>query len=135
MSQANVERVRWALAVLAGLTLATDPQTWVTAFFAPDVVWDLSAFVGLPAGSQLRGWREFSEFVEAWPYNDWNHRLFEAGENRVVATFHPPQAPSGSDPWIDESIGVVYTLEDGLIRHGQVYPSADKALEAAGLRE
>jgi hypothetical protein len=41
----------------------------------------------------------------------------------------------GSDSWIEWRYGIVYTVEEGLIRRGKVYATPEEALEAAGLSE
>jgi hypothetical protein len=42
---------------------------------------------------------------------------------------------AGSDSWVGLRYGIVYTLEEGLIRRAAVYASPEEALEAVGLAE
>ena len=133
MSKENVEIVRKGIAAF----IESEP---LSEFFAADVVWDMGTFSGWPGRSEFRGLDEFNDFLDAWiePYEGWSYEvetILDAGGNRVVATVRQRGKPRGSDSWIEGSFAIVYTIEGELIQRGQVYASADEALEAAGLRE
>jgi ketosteroid isomerase-like protein len=133
MSQENVEVVRKGIAAFM-------ESERLSEFFAPDVVWDMGTFSGWPGQSEFCGLEEFNHFLEAWiePYDRWSYevdKVLDAGGNRVVVTVHQRGKPRGSDSWIDARFAIVYTIEGELIQRGQVYASADEALEAVGLSE
>jgi ketosteroid isomerase-like protein len=131
MSQQNVELVRKGVAAFAD-------SGGVSEFFAPDVVWDMGTFSGWPGRSEFRGLDEFNDFVEAWiePYEGWSfevEEILDAGGNRVVVMANQRGKLRGSDSWIDARFAIIYTIEGEFIQRGQVYATAEEALEAAGL--
>jgi ketosteroid isomerase-like protein len=133
MSQENIEIVRQGIAAFI-------ESERLSEFFAPDVVWDMGTFSGWPGQSEFCGLDEFNDFLETWikPYDRWSYeveKIFDAGGNRVVVAVHQRGKPRGSDSWIDARFAIVYTIEGERIQRGQVYTSADEALEAAGLSE
>ena len=138
MSQENVELVRAALNAFAELDEGLiDPQR-VEEFFADDVITTFSGF-GFLDEQTLRGW-EFLEFRAAWmePYDDFMYEpkeILDAGANRVVVTLHQRGKPHGSDSWVEMDYGIVYVVEERLIRRAEFYATPEEALEAAGLRE
>jgi ketosteroid isomerase-like protein len=128
MSQENVEIVRRML-------IEFDRSQRLTEAWAPDFVWE----VGYPPAptSEYHG---HHSFLEDWlnPYEDWEQQLddvLDAEGNQVVAVLHHRGRLSGSENWVDLRYTVLYKLEGGLIRRARLYPGADGALEAAGLRE
>jgi ketosteroid isomerase-like protein len=131
MSQENVEIVRRML-------IEFDRSQQLPEAWAPDFVWE----VGYPPAptSEYHGREGFYEFLEDWlnPYDDWEQKLddvLDAGGNQVVAVLHQRGRLTGTENWVDARYSVLYTLDGELIRRARVYPSADDALKAAGLRE
>jgi len=133
MSQENVEIVRRAIAEF-------DKSQRPIESFAPNFVWDVRTYRGFPVEREYRGWPGFFEFFEEWvdAYDEWNHEIEEvldAGGNRVVALVHQRGRLHESEAWVEAHTGLVYTVEEGLIRRVQVHGTHEEALEAAGLRE
>jgi ketosteroid isomerase-like protein len=140
MPEENVEIVRQFLAAFIEVDEGlADPQR-LTEFYAPDATWDLGTYSGWPGRSEFRGLDEFFEFRAAWiePYDEWSYeakKILDGGANRVVVTLYQRGRPRDSDSWIELDYGIVYTVEEGLIRRAQVYATPEQALEAAGLRD
>jgi ketosteroid isomerase-like protein len=138
MSQENVELVRSFLnAFFEADEGLVDPQR-LEEFAARDTVATFSGF--MQEETTLRGVDEFLEFRAAWiePYDDWSYepeKILDAGANRVLVTLHQRGKPRGSDSWVEMHYGIVYTVEEGLIRRAEFYATPEKALEAAGLVE
>jgi ketosteroid isomerase-like protein len=133
MSQKNVEVVERGFEVFMATGQLSDE-------FAPDHIWDLSAFRGWPDQPVFHGSDGFSEFITAWtqPYADWNiavEKVLDAGGDRVVAVLVQRGRMRGSDAAVGMRYGVVYTVRDGQIRAAQVYNDHAEALEAVGLSE
>jgi hypothetical protein len=138
MSQENVEIVRQFLATFAELDEGLVGPERVLEFMAQDALCTFSGF-GFEDERTLRGW-EFLEFRAAWmePYDDFIYepkRFLEARANRVVVTLHQRGKPHGSDSWVAIDYGIVYTVEEGLIRRADFYAPPKDALAAAGLSE
>ena len=129
MSHENVEIVRRALAKLGHET------------FARDFVWDVRTFRDYPwSVREYHGWSGFREFCEQWvsPYDEWDQEVEEvraAPEGRTVVVAQQRGRLRGTQAWVNERYGLVYTLEGALIRRVQMYRTPEEALEAAGLRE
>ena len=141
MSQEHVEVVRAALNAFAELDEGLIDRQRMDEFFAQDVIATFSGFEAF-LGSQntLRGADEFLKLRAAWmePYDDFSYepeKILDAGAHRVVVTLHQRGKPRGSDSWVDMHYGLVYTVEEGLIRRAQFYATPEEALEAAGLSE
>jgi ketosteroid isomerase-like protein len=137
MSQENVELVRDALNAFIEVDEGLAGPQRLTEFFAPDGTWDFPDLVGQ---SELRDLNDFLEFRATWmkPYAEWRYdveKILDAGVNRVVATFHQRGKPRDSDSWVEMHYGIVYTVEEGLIRRAELYATPEEALEAAGLSE
>jgi ketosteroid isomerase-like protein len=133
MSRENVEIVTRGFDVFMATGQLSDE-------FAPDHVWDLSAFRGWLDRPIFHGADGFSEFINAWtqPYDDWNiavEKVIDAGGDRVVAVLMQQGRLRGSDADVRMRYGIAYTVLDGQIRAAQVYRDPDEALEAVGLRE
>lgn len=114
-----------------------DPQR-VGEFFAEDAVTTFSGFA--VEQSTFRGWDEFLEFRAAWmePYDDFSYEakeILDAGANQVVVILHQRGKTHDSDSWVEMDYGLVFTVEEGLIRQAEFYPTPDQALQAAGLSE
>ena len=138
MSQENVELARALLNAFAELDEGLVGPERIEEFMAQDVITTFSGF-GFLDEQTLRGW-EFLEFRAAWmePYDDFVYepkKFLDAGANRVVVMFHQAGKPHGSDSWVEMDYGLVYTVEEGLIRRADFYATPQKALEAAGLSE
>jgi ketosteroid isomerase-like protein len=138
VSQENIEVVRQFLAAFAELDEGLVGPERVEEFIAQDAITTFSGF-GFVDARTLRGW-EFLEVRTAWmePYDDFMYEpkeFLDAGTNRVVVTFHQRGKPHGSDSWVGLDYGVVYTVEEGLIRRANLYAPPEKALQAARLPE
>jgi ketosteroid isomerase-like protein len=131
MSDENVEIVRRNLGDFA-VTGKLAPEV------AEDFVWDMSTFRGWPDQPLYRGSDAFYEFLAAWqePYEDWSFEVddvLDGGGDDVVALVTQRGRPHGGDMDVHLEFGLIYTLQDGLIRHIHVYAAKVDALEAAGL--
>ena len=138
MSQENVELVRQFLAAFAELDEGLVGRERVLESMAQDAVVTLSGF-GFEDEQTLHGW-EFLELRAAWmePYDDFMYEpkeILDAGANRVVVTLHQRGKPHGSDSWVEMDYGIVYVVEEGLIRRAEFYATPEQALEAAGPSE
>jgi ketosteroid isomerase-like protein len=137
MSQENVELVRDALNAFIEVDEGLAEPQRLTEFFAPDGTWGFSDLVGQ---SELRDLNDFLEFRATWmkPYAEWRYdveKILDAGVNRVVAMFHQRGKPRDSDSWVEMHYGIVYTVEEGLIRRAEFHATPEEALEAVGLSE
>jgi len=141
MSQENVEIARAALNAFAELDEGLVGPEQVAQLFGQDPITTFSGFAAfLRKKRTLHGADEFLKFRAAWmePYDDFIYepvRIVDAGANRVVVTLHQRGKPHGSDSWVEMDYGLVYTVEEGLIRRADFYATPQKALEAAGLSE
>jgi ketosteroid isomerase-like protein len=138
MSRENVELARALLNAFAELDEGLVSPERIEEFMAQDVITTFSGF-GFLDEQTLRGW-EFLEFRAAWmePYDDFMYEpkeILDAGANRVVVTLHQRGKPHGSDSWVEMDYGIVYVVEEGLIRRAEFYATPEQALEAAGLGE
>ena len=148
MSQGNVEVVRAFLNTFAEVDEGLAEPERLIEFAAPDATLDLGAFSAVvergekpsPLQSEVLGLEDFLKFRAAWmePYDEFSYepvRIIDAGGDRVVVTLHQRGKPHGSDSWVEMDYGLVYTVEEGLIRRADFYATPQKALEAAGLSE
>ena len=141
MSQENVEIARAALNAFAELDEGLVGPEQVAQLFGQDPITTFSGFEAfLGKETMLHGADEFFKFRAAWmePYDDFLYepvRIIDAGANPVVATLHQRGKPHDSDSWVEMDYGLVYTVEEGLIRRADFYATPQKALEAAGLSE
>jgi ketosteroid isomerase-like protein len=138
MSRENVELARALLNAFAELDEGLVGPERIEEFMAQDVITTFSGF-GFLDEQTLRGW-EFLEFRAAWmePYDDFMYEpkeILDAGANRVVVTLHQRGKPHGSDSWVEMDYGIVYVVEERLIRRAEFYATPEEALDAAGLRE
>ena len=132
MSEENVELVRRML-------IEYNRTGELTEVWAPDFVWDISTYPGA-ASIEYRGREGFNRFLGEWlaAYEESEQELddvLDAGGNQVVAVLHQRARPRGAEHWVDFRYSALCTLEGGLINRARFYPTADDALEAAGLRE
>jgi ketosteroid isomerase-like protein len=133
MSEDNVEIVR------SGLGVFTSTGE-LSAAIAPDLVWDMSTFQGWPEDPLYHRREGFGGFLAAWrdPYDDWSlsvEQVLDAGGDQVVALVTQRGRPHGSDSEVHLRYGLVFSLDDGLIRRIQAYATAAEAMEAVGLRD
>ena len=133
MSQENVEIVKRGLEEFIATGQFFDQM-------AADFIWDMSTFRGWPDQPVFHGFDGFSEFLSAWTesYDDWSmeiEQLLDAGDGQVVGCLRQQGRLRGSDAVVGLRYGVVYTVENGQVRRGQVYMTVEEALEAAGLTE
>src|SRR4051812_23214010 len=127
MSQENVELVKARLLEFQATKRASD-QT------APDFVWDMSPVDGWPDTTHYVGPEGFNEFWAKWtePYDEFEQSLedaLDAGGNQVVCIVRQRGRPSGSQFWVDLRFGIIFTVIDGDVSWGQVYRTAEEALE------
>ncbi len=133
MSQENVEIVQRAIAEF-------DESRRLSEVFAPDFVWDVRTLRGYPEPMEFHGQDGFFEFLKGWveAYDEWDNEIedvLDAGGSQVVALVHQRGRPHGSKAWLELHYGLLYTVEEGLIRRVEVYGTPEETLEAAGLSE
>jgi ketosteroid isomerase-like protein len=71
-------------------------------------------------------------------FEDWHsedNRFVDAGEARVLWLHRVVGRAKGSGFPVDQPIGIVWTLRDGLIWRGRAYLSHADAIKAVGLEE
>jgi ketosteroid isomerase-like protein len=134
MSEENVEVIRRAIAEF------TEAQQVPSELVAPDAIWDLSSWPAWSGQQEFHGLDAFLAFFAEWigAYEDWDQEVegvIDAGGSQVVEITRQRGRLRGSDSWIEWRYGIVYTVEEGLIRRGKVYATPEEALEAAGLSE
>jgi ketosteroid isomerase-like protein len=134
MSQENVEIIR---RVSAEFTKSLQvPSELVAA----DVIWDMSSWPSWAGQQEFHGLDAFLAFFADWTraYQEWDQKvedIIDAGGSQVVEITSQRGRLRGSDSWIEWRYGIVYTVEKGLIRRGELYGTPDDALAAAGLSE
>jgi len=133
MSEENAEIVRRA-------TTEFTETHQVPELVAPDFVWDLSPWPAWTGQREFQGRDGFMDFFGEWigAYEEWDQEVegvIDAGGSQVVETTRQRGRLRGSDSWVEWRYGIVYTVEQGLIRRGKLYATAEEALEAAGLSE
>jgi ketosteroid isomerase-like protein len=133
MSRENVEVVAASLRQFKATQRPTD-------LMAQDFVWDMRTFRGWPEEEEYRGPDGFMEFFAKWTqaYDEWDmdvEDLVDAGDDRVVAVVRQGGRLRGADSWVELRFGTVYIVDGGQIRRGQVFMTAQEALEDVGLSE
>jgi ketosteroid isomerase-like protein len=131
MAQENVEIVRRAVEAFN-----SDEPRQALSGFHPEIEFtstanalDGTAYVGLD------GMRRYADDLEA-VFEDWrseDDRILDAGQQRVLWLHRIVGRAKTSGFPVDQSIGIVWTLRDGLIWRGRAYLSHAEALEAVGL--
>jgi ketosteroid isomerase-like protein len=114
-----------------------DPRTAFSRFH-PEIEFtstasalDGVAYVGLDG---LRRYADDLEATfEAWHSED--DRFLDAGSGRVVWLHRIVGHGKASGFPVDQPIGIVWTLRDGLIWRGEAFLDHKEALEAVGLEE
>ena len=131
MSQENVDIVRRA-------SDEFDETQRLSESFAPDFVLDTRTYRDLPGQAEYHGRRGFSEFFEQWvdPYDQWDQRIedvVDAGGTQVVAVLRQRGRLHDSQAWVELHYGIVFAVEEKLIRRVQLYGTPEEAFEAVGL--
>jgi ketosteroid isomerase-like protein len=133
MSQENVEIVRREYA-------AFGTRDWkaLADLCHPDLVYET---LGVAPG-QLRGFRETTEFFDAWAalYGEFRaeaEEIIEVGDQVVAVERHAARGLKGSEAegTLGHSFACLISFKDGRISRVKEYATRDDALEAAGLRE
>jgi ketosteroid isomerase-like protein len=109
--------------------------------FAPNWVLDLTAAHRvpdhLPHYEGMAGWRTFlSIWREQFDEVKWEWQAYyDVGDRVVVTGRHMAVARLSRAP-VEQRLGIIYTLRDGLITRMQIFNvDADEALKAVGLEE
>jgi ketosteroid isomerase-like protein len=133
MSQENVEIVRGVVEDFN----SDDPRRALVGFhheveFTSNAnTLDGTAYVGLD------GMRRYSDDLEVI-FDDWHSeddRFVEASNERVVWLHRIVGRAKGSGFPVDQPVGIVWTLKEGLIWRGRAYLNHADALKAVGLAE
>ena len=64
-------------------------------------------------------------------FDDWHsedERYLDAGSGRVVFTYRVVGRGKGSGAPVDEEIAIVWTIRDGKVLRGKVFPDPEEAL-------
>jgi ketosteroid isomerase-like protein len=130
MSQENVEPVRRAGAEL-------DETQRLPESFAPDFVLDTRTYRDLPGQMEYHGRRGFFEFFEQWvdPYDEWDQEIedvLDAGATQVVAVFRQRGQLHDSRAWVELDYGIVFTVEEKVIRRVQLYGTPEEPSKPPG---
>jgi ketosteroid isomerase-like protein len=131
MSQANVEIVRTVFD-------AVNRGEWdtVLAAYSQDTEWDDRDL--RPEGAVHHGIDAMRQEMRAW-FGTWSNywqeieQIRSAGE-QVVVVLRESGEGKGSGAVMDQRIGAVITVRDGLIVRTRLYRDPAEALEAVGLR-
>jgi ketosteroid isomerase-like protein len=133
MSQENVEIVRREYAAFA-------TRDWETLadLCHPDLEYET---LGVAPG-RLRGFREITEFFDAWAelYGEFRveaEEIVEAGDQVVAVERHAARGVKGSEAegMVGHSFACLISFKDGRISRVKEYATRDEALAAAGRRE
>jgi ketosteroid isomerase-like protein len=133
VSQENVEVVRREYAAFA----ARDWET-LADLCHPDLEYET---LGVAPG-RLRGFREITEFFDAWAelYGEFRveaEEIVEAGDQVVAVERHAARGVKGSEAEgiVGHSFACLISFKDGRISRVKEYATRDEALAAAGPRE
>jgi len=114
-------------------------RDWETgeSAYSPDVEWDDRDL--RPEGAVHRGLEAMRAEMRPWflTWSDYRleiERMVDADEH-VVAIVRETGKGRSSGVRLDQRIGMVFTLRDGLIRRVRLFRDREEALEAAGLSE
>ena len=139
MPKENVEICRRLFAALQAALARNDPGAWFDSEdLAADAEWVM--FPGFPGPQSYRGRDGFVEFMHTWTedFEDWSielERLFDAGDDRVVALFRQTATGKGSGAPVELHFGQVHELKDSRVIRVRNYPDPAEALAATGLSE
>jgi ketosteroid isomerase-like protein len=140
MSHESVEIVRRAIEVF--ISAGYDPRAISTDEFAevfdPDIEFDVSHTN--PETHVYRGRDGITEILEQWiqTWDDYEQEpldLIDAGADRVVTVIRERGKLKGSDAWVEQTVGTVWTVRHRRIVKYEEHPGRAQALEAAGLSE
>ena len=131
MSQENVEVVRRGFEHFS----ATGGQ--LSEILAPGFVWDMSTFRGWPESPIYEGADGVQRFLKDWmsAFDHWRIELesiHDAGDH-VVALLRQSGSSKVTGTPVDMSLGMVFTVRDGLQTRMQMYADPHEALQAVGL--
>jgi ketosteroid isomerase-like protein len=133
MSQENVEIVRRMVQAFN----SDEPRLAFSAFH-PEIEFasignalDGSAYVGLDGMERYAD--DLEAIFEHWHSED--DRIIDAGEERVIWLHRIVGRAKASEFPVDQPMGIVWRLRDGLIWRGQAYLGHADALKAVGLAE
>jgi ketosteroid isomerase-like protein len=94
-----------------------------------------SVFLGAVEGRSYRGPESIERYLadldEA--FDDWHtedERYFDVGGNKVVVVYRIVGKGKGSGVPIDQQVGIVFTLRDGILLLGEAYLDPQEALKA-----
>jgi ketosteroid isomerase-like protein len=136
VSLQNVEIVRKVMALLSERP-GPRRNREVIAYFAPDVVIDMSRRVFNPDVYEGHaGLRRLGEDVAAI-WSDFHiepERMIEAGDQVVVNELRRGRG-AGSDVRVEQRTWAIWTLRDGRVVHAETDLAPEEALKAAGLEE
>ena len=126
-------------AVQAALKFARDGLGGLDEFWTDDIDHRAGEDV-LDDCGPIDGKAEMRAYLQDWfdTFDDFRAepvKLFDAGEDRVVAVLRIPRRPRLSGVETDLTYAGLYTLRDGKIIRGREYWTRDEALKAAGLSE
>jgi len=107
LSHEDLEFTSILTAVDAGGAIYRGSETWTSYFAVMDETWD------------------------EWRAKDW--RLFDAGEDRVVALFDLVGKGRHSGVPVEREIGLAYWIRDGQMWRMRSFADPSEALEAVGL--
>ena len=134
MSEESVAAVQAALNAFARDGLDGFAEFWTDDIdhrAGEDVLDDCGPIHGkVEMRAYLQDWFDTFDDFRAEPV-----KLFDAGEDRVVAVLRIPGRPRLSGVETDLTYAGLYTLRDGKIIRGRECWTRDESLEAAGLRE
>ena len=140
MSQENVEIVRRAIEVF--VSAGYDPHA-ISAdeffeIYDPDIEFDVSRTN--PETHMYRGRDGVYEILEQWiqTWDDYEQEvldLIDAGADRVVTVIRERGKLKGSDAWVEQTRGTVWTVRAQRIVKYEEHQDRAQALEAAGLSE
>ena len=130
MSRANIEVVQRGF---AHFSATGEPAPEV---LAPDFVWDMSTFRGWPEAQTYEGPDGMYRFLVDWmsAFDDWRIEVeswHDAGEHVVALCRQTGRSKVTGTP-VDMSLGMVFTLRDGLQTRMQMYADPEEALTAIG---
>ena len=136
MSQENVEVAR-RLFEAAGRR-DTDA---LLEIYDPYIVWDASRTQrGAITGKVVQGREDLLRWLREW-YEVWEtmddvlEELIDAGQQRVVSIMTQRGRGKASGVKVENSLGAVWTVQDGKVIRAVWFPSPAQALEAVGLSE
>jgi ketosteroid isomerase-like protein len=134
MSQENVEVVRQVIEAFSRRDAAAMRKLWHPEGEFISLVVALEGNDAVYRASSLEDYmRNLDHVFEEWQVQD--VAFTEASADRVVQRHRVSGRGKGSGVPVERWLGIVWTLRDGLIVSGRVFPTPEDALAAAGLSE